>query len=133
MQLIGMELSRIYCIFSHSHSPTVSLQECVHSNTLFLWLLCQTPSLRTTNENITDTNPKEVHFGFNLDGVTTWQNISRDATFGPILYYPDPIIDPFGGMENTKKYEKDDVLVIQVRGTPNQPQYTEQIVFVSQQ
>lgn len=77
------------------------------------WLKCTTPRLAFPEKNITETNPVEVHYGFNLDGVTTYRNISRDAQFGPLLYYPDPDVKILPAPVNGgKKYQKDDTLVI---------------------
>ncbi|XP_045167311.2 plexin-A1-like isoform X2 [Mercenaria mercenaria] len=80
---------------------------------LTAWLLCKTPKLNFPGENITETSPKEVHYGFNLDGVTTYRNISTDPQFGPLLYYPDPEIEnlPLPG-NGGKKYSKDTMVVI---------------------
>lgn len=77
------------------------------------WLLCKTPRLSFPGENITETSPKEVHYGFNLDGVTTYRNISMDPKFGPLLYYPDPEVESLTPPGNdAKKYTKDDMVVI---------------------
>jgi hypothetical protein len=58
-----------------------------------------------------------VHYGFNLDGVTTYRNLSANPQFGPLLYYPDPIIENLPVPANGgKKYSKDDPLVIKVGG-----------------
>ena len=82
---------------------------------LTTWLVCQTPRLVFPNDNITVTSPKEVQYGFYLDGVMKFHNISESPDFGPILYYPDPVIEqlpPKG--DNAKKYKNGDVLVIKV-------------------
>ena len=92
------------------------LQEC-SLKPLTAWLLCRTPQLNFPGENITETNPKEVHYGFNLDGVTTYRNLSTNPRFGALLYYPDPVVDNLPIPTNGgKKYSKDDTLVIKVRG-----------------
>ena len=80
---------------------------------LTFWLVCQTPQLDFPNENITVTSPKEVQYGFHLDGVMTFNNISKN--FGPMEYFPDPQIEelpPKG--DNAKKYAEGEVLVIKV-------------------
>ena len=67
------------------------------------------------NDNITVTSPKEVQYGFYLDGVRKFLNISE--AFGPILYYPDPVIEelpPKG--DNAKKYKNGEILILKVRG-----------------
>ncbi|XP_069142714.1 plexin-A2-like isoform X2 [Argopecten irradians] len=89
---------------------------CHHiENYMNKWLLCQTPRLDFLGENVTETNPLEVHYGFNLDGVTTWRNISKRENMGPLLYYPDPVIERFSGKNMEKKYKKDKPLVIDGR------------------
>lgn len=78
---------------------------------LTFWLVCQTPQLDFPGENITITSPKEVQYGFRLDGVMTFLNISKDI--GPMEYFPDPQIEelpPKG--DNAKKYAEGEVLVI---------------------
>ena len=77
------------------------------------WLVCQTPALDFPGENITATSPNEVQYGFHLDGVMSFLNISKD--FGPMEYFPDPQIEelpPKG--DNAKKYADGEVLVIKV-------------------
>ena len=75
---------------------------------------CPVPGIMNPGVNVTDTSPLEVHYGFNMDGVTTLRNISHHNQFGPILYYPDPDIYTFNGDNHMKKYMKDDWLSIQV-------------------
>ena len=87
-------------------------QRCILQQ-LTKWLVCQTPPLDFPGENITVTSPKEVQYGFHLDGVMTYLNISKD--FGPMEYFPDPEIEelpPKG--DNAKKYADGEVLVIKV-------------------
>ncbi|OWF53201.1 plexin-A4-like isoform X2 [Mizuhopecten yessoensis] len=79
------------------------------------WLLCQTPPLNFLGENVTETNPREVHYGFSLDGVTTWRNISKRENMGPLLYYPDPLVERFSGKIGDKKYIQDKPLIIEGR------------------
>lgn len=80
---------------------------------------CQVPSLRpqldSSGVNITDSNPLEVHYGFTLDGVMTLKNISHKSDFGPLLVYPDPVINLFPGAEQTKQFMDTDNLVINGR------------------
>jgi hypothetical protein len=79
---------------------------------------CQVPSLRSQVEgagvNVTDSSPLEVHYGFTLDGVTSLKNISHKSNFGPLLVYPDPVINPFSGAEQSKQFTETDNLVISV-------------------
>lgn len=77
------------------------------------WLTCKTPALQFPGENITVNNPKDVHYGFNLDGVTTYRNIS--LTFGAMEYYPDPIVHMFDGDDHRVEYKKGQQLIIKVR------------------
>ena len=82
---------------------------------LTTWLVCETPKLEFPNEDITTTSPKEVQYGFYLDGVRKFLNIS--VVLGPMLYFPDPVIEelpPKG--DNAKKYQNGEVLLIKVRG-----------------
>ncbi|XP_052780551.1 plexin-A2-like isoform X2 [Mya arenaria] len=78
------------------------------------WLVCKTPQVQFPGENITETSPREVHYGFNLDGVTAFRNISKQPNFGPMLYYPDPRFEMFPppGGQAGKKFEKDQKLII---------------------
>ncbi|XP_052284342.1 plexin-A4-like isoform X2 [Dreissena polymorpha] len=85
-----------------------------HQQPLTGWLICKTPRVVFAGELITETSPREVPYGFNLDGVTTYRNISANPDFGPLLYYPNPEIEVFGqpGTANGKKFEKEHKLVI---------------------
>ncbi|KAL4226893.1 Plexin b2a [Mactra antiquata] len=75
------------------------------------WLLCKTPKLNFPGENITETSPKEVHYGFKLDGVLTYKNISK--ALGPMLYYPDPEVElyPPPG-KDMKRVNKEQLVVL---------------------
>ncbi|XP_071128439.1 hepatocyte growth factor receptor-like isoform X3 [Mytilus edulis] len=74
------------------------------------WLTCRTPALSFPEENITHTNPKDIHYGFNLDGVTAYRNLS--LTKGPMEYYPDPQIKDFRQVDGELKYKKEEPLII---------------------
>lgn len=76
------------------------------------WLTCRTPALSFPGENITHTNPKDIHYGFNLDGVTAYRNLS--LTKGPMEYYPDPQIKDFRQVDGELKYKKEEPLIIKV-------------------
>lgn len=69
--------------------------------------------------NVTETSPLEVHYGFSLDGVTTFRNISHQPTFPPLLLYPDPDIIPFSEQEQTKQHRDKNHLVVKVAGRCN--------------
>ncbi|KAL8618189.1 hypothetical protein ACOMHN_059196 [Nucella lapillus] len=82
-------------------------------------MVCQVPSLKAPIQaaalNITETSPLEVHYGFTLDGVMSLKNISHEASFGPLLLYPDPQLSVFPGQDQTKQFTEKDLLVINGR------------------
>ncbi|XP_025108033.1 plexin-A2-like isoform X2 [Pomacea canaliculata] len=79
-------------------------------------LECEVPEMLNTvtaaGANVTETSPLEVHYGFSLDGVTTFRNISHQPTFPPLLLYPDPDIIPFSEQEQTKQHRDKNHLVV---------------------
>ena len=78
-------------------------------------LECRVPSVDFGDEPISVTSPKEVHYGFLMDGVSQLKNLSANPQFRPLLYFPNPVVRPFSEEKNTKKYKKGDMLVIEVR------------------
>ena len=53
-------------------------------------MMCPLPKLtRTIKEKVT------AEFSLYLDGVDTWENLSRHPQFNSITIVPDPIIDKF--------------------------------------
>ncbi|KAK3610517.1 hypothetical protein CHS0354_008946 [Potamilus streckersoni] len=110
-------------------------RKCSPLNDLLAWLVCPTPPLDTMGENITQTSPKEVHYGFNLDGVSKYRNISHDPLFGPLLYYPDPVLDlfPSPSGKGMKKYQKDSQLVIKGKFRSISPLMADLMVMVGEE
>ncbi|GAB1598516.1 plexin-A4-like isoform X1 [Argonauta hians] len=80
-----------------------------HLNTLE----CRMPSLDFGKGEVSITSPKEVQYGFIMDGVVQLKNLSDSPEFRPLLYFPDPVTERFNGEKNTKKYMKGDKLVIE--------------------
>lgn len=76
-------------------------------------LECIVPAVDFGDEPISVTSPKEVQYGFIMDGVSQLKNLSDSPQFRPLLYFPDPIVRPFSEEKNTKKYVKGDRLVIE--------------------
>ncbi|KAL3853671.1 hypothetical protein ACJMK2_017194 [Sinanodonta woodiana] len=110
-------------------------RKCSPLNDLLAWLVCPTPPLDISGENITQTSPKEVHYGFSLDGVIKYRNISHDPLFGPLLYYPDPVVDlfPSPSGKGMKKYQKDGPLVIKGKFRSISPLMADLMVMVGQE
>lgn len=75
-------------------------------------MTCKTPKLNVDPQNVTLTNPKAVHYGFNLDGVKTYRNLSLSK--GMMEYYPDPEVDMFDTENQEVKYKAGKPLVIKV-------------------
>ncbi|XP_014769592.1 plexin-A1 isoform X1 [Octopus bimaculoides] len=76
-------------------------------------LECRMPSLDFGENQVSLTSPKEVQYGFIMDGVVQLKNLSDNPEFRPLLYFPDPVAEPFTGERSTKKYMKGDKLVIE--------------------
>lgn len=84
-----------------------------------LTMMCKVPEMApmvaSLGVNVTETSPLEVHYGFNMDGVTTLKNVSHQSSFGPLLLFPNPQIFPFPGDDQTKQFIERDLLVIKGR------------------
>ncbi|CAG5121708.1 unnamed protein product, partial [Candidula unifasciata] len=76
---------------------------------------CKVPSITAPNVNVTETSPLEVHYWFSMANVTSLRNISHNATFGPLMYYPDPTVSHFEESDKTKTYQDMELLSIQGR------------------
>ncbi|XP_012936725.1 plexin-B1 [Aplysia californica] len=76
---------------------------------------CQVPAIKAPAVNVTETSPLEVHYGFNMAGVGALKNVSHEASFGPMLYFPDPYVALFSEEERTKQFQESDLLSIQGR------------------
>lgn len=75
----------------------------VHSDSL---MTCLSPYIPDINSSAIDAeNPKLLDYGFEMDNVTSVQNISSKSGLSRFSLYPNPIFDPFP--ENTKDYKSD--------------------------
>uniref|UniRef100_A0A8D8Y476 Plexin-A4 n=2 Tax=Cacopsylla melanoneura TaxID=428564 RepID=A0A8D8Y476_9HEMI len=72
------------------------------------YMKCTAPTITGTSGPINEEHPEQVEYGFEMDNVTSVQNLSRKLN-SPYLLYPDPIYEPFG---EEIKYYKNDYLTI---------------------
>ena len=66
------------------------------------------------DSNVSATNPLEAQYGFVLGDVQDSRNLSSQPDFQPLLYYPDPKVQLFPEEENTKQFEPNEKLKIEV-------------------
>lgn len=70
----------------------------------------------TADVNVTETNPLEVQYGFNMDNVAEVKNLSTaQPQFKPMLYYPDPFVAPFDVENQEMKFQDGEWLTIEVK------------------
>lgn len=74
---------------------------------------CTIPSLLEHNLNATNPLPEQVAYGFIMDGVSVLRNISQQAQFGPMFFYPDPIVEIFTEEDPVAKFEENRMLRIE--------------------
>lgn len=72
------------------------------------------PGVKDQNYNVSMSSPEELHYGFVMDSVKSLERISETYEFGPLLYYPDPMIKPFPENYGVRNYVKDAMLTIEV-------------------
>ena len=76
---------------------------------------CQVPAIQLAPvQNVTETSPLEVHYGFNMAAVGGLKNVSHEPSFGLMMYFPDPYVSQFVEDDRTKMYEESFRLSIQV-------------------
>ncbi|KAK6175621.1 hypothetical protein SNE40_014038 [Patella caerulea] len=114
--------------FFTTYGGLIYSSACSQQNEYMLY--CSVPGINTAGVNVTDTNPLEVHYGFNMDDVKSLRNISHNHAFGPMLYFPDPSIYKFGGEDATKKYIQDDLLAIPGKFRSVNPLMSNVMVYV---
>lgn len=73
------------------------------------YMRCPAPDVSTWKLDIS--KPIRMHYGFVMDGVTELLNISQEAGFQPLIYYPNPKVLPFSSV---KRYVKGEPLSIKV-------------------
>ncbi|KAK3101113.1 hypothetical protein FSP39_001037 [Pinctada imbricata] len=96
------------------------------------FLLCNAPPISFVpyGMNYSETNPMEVHFGLNLDGVVTYRNLSHQSKFEPIKYYPDPDVKFLPEGDKMIKFEQNQKLVIKGRFRSINPMISDVKVLV---
>ncbi|KAL1449700.1 hypothetical protein WDU94_002183 [Cyamophila willieti] len=72
------------------------------------YMKCTAPTITGTTGSINEEHPEQLEYGFEMDNVTSVQNLSKKLN-SPYLLYPDPIYEPFG---EEIKYYKNDYLTI---------------------
>ena len=80
---------------------------------------CQVPALSLPSDsskttNVSETSPLEAQYGFILGDVPGPRALSSQSNFSPLLYYPDPEVQPFPEEENTRTFMANEKLHIQV-------------------
>ena len=70
------------------------------------------PDLRKANLGfVTMENPKQLPYGFLMDGVTSLLNLTDRGDLDPIIYYPDPLLTP---LPEDLRYDGNKNLIINV-------------------
>ena len=67
---------------------------------------CRVPQIDSGSAVVTFSEPLEVHYGFNVDKVSALKNVSHSASpnLTEMLYYPDPEIEFFSEVDQTKQF-----------------------------
>lgn len=90
-------------------------------------MICTAPTITGAVAHLDAEHPEQLEYGFEMDNVTSVQNLSNKPGFGPYLLFPNPKYEPFS---EEVKYYKSDYLTINGQNLDRASQESDVIVKI---